>query len=237
MATSLTDDFSLTRDEIIRAAFETIGVAVTNEPLNPDDVQVGNIALNVLATSWKSIGLQLWKKGDASETLVASQAAYPLTPTLGSATEKPMRIYSMDITDSDGNQIPVNRLSHQEYNDLPNLTTTGTPISFYFEPSRTTSTVYLWPVPDATAAATYTLNYTYQQPIQDMSLGTQDVDFPNEWYRALILNLALDLAPKYGLDRLERIDIKRQAVEALDLARDYDVEDTSIFFKPEGYRY
>lgn len=229
MATSLTDDFNLTRDQIIRAAFESIGVAVTNEPLDPDDVQVGNIALNALAMAWKGFGLHLWKRGRASLTLVAGTSSYALIPTLGSGTEKPMRLLSVDREDSNGDTISMTTLSLQEYEALPNKTTTGVPIDYYFEPSRTTSTMYVWPVPSATEAAEYTIEYVYQAPIQDMSVGTNDVDFPNEWYRALILNLAVDLAPKYGLEINARRMLELQAADALDLAKDYDVEDTSIF--------
>ena len=69
-----------------------------------------------------------------------------------------------------------------------------------------------------------------------MSAGTDDVDFPNEWYRALILNLAVDLAPKYGLGIQERDLLKEEADEALQLALNFDVEDASLYLQPEPRR-
>jgi hypothetical protein len=105
MALSLTDEFNLSRDQLIRAAFESIGVAVTNEPLDPDDIQVAQIALNALAMSWKSYGLTLWKRGTATITpLVLSQASYTLVPTLGAGTEKPMKMLSVNYKNSDGQE-------------------------------------------------------------------------------------------------------------------------------------
>ena len=236
MALSLTDDFNLTRDQIIRASFESIGIAIANEPLDPDDIQVAQVALNALAMSWKSYGLTLWKRGRASITPVAATYEITLAPTLGAGTEKPVKMVSVNYKDSSGNEVPMTRLSHDEYDNLPNKTTSGTPTQYYFEPKRTGSTMYVWPAPDATFAAGYTIEIVYQQPIQDMSSGTDDIDFPNEWYRALILNLATDLAPKYGVNRADRSDLKEQAEEALQLALNFDVEDASLYLQSqEGY--
>lgn len=244
MALSGTDDFNLTRDEIIRAAFETIGVAVTNEPLDPDDVRVGQIALNVLAMSYKAYGLQLWKRGrytlnDATTpALTAGTAAYEFGGAAGDFLLKPMRILEAErVTDSDNISIPLTRLSLEEYDALPDKTQQGTPLNFYFEPGRLTSKMYLWPTPDATWAAANHIDIIYQAAMEDMDVGTEEVDFPNEWYRALILNLAVDLAPKYGLEMRERQMLEIQAADALDLAKDYDVEDTSVFLQPNMRGY
>ena len=237
MALSLTDDYNLTRDQIIRAAFETIGVAVSNEPLEAEDVAVGKVAFNALAMSWKNYGLMLWKRGTATITpLVLSQASYTLAPTLGTGSEKPMKMISVSYKDSDGNETPMTRLSYREYDDLPNKTQTGTPTQYYFEPQRTGSILKIWPTADANAVSNLTIEYTYQQPIQSMADGTDDVDFPSEWYRALILNLAVDLAPKYDYGIRERQLLEAQALDALDLAKNFDVEDASLYLSPdEGY--
>lgn len=237
MATSLTASYNLSRDQIIRAAFESIGVAVTNEPLDPDDVEVAQVALNALAMSWKSYGLTLWKRGQASITpLVLGQASYSLAPTLGTGTEKPVKM--VDVTyknTATGNETPMTRLSFAEYDRLPNKAQQGTPVQFYFEPQRTGSIMKIWPTADANAVSNLTIEYTYQQPIQDMTSGTEDVDFPNEWYRALILNLAIDLAPKFGLERDERVLLQTQAEDALQLALNFDVEDASLYIQADRY--
>ena len=239
MALSLNDDYNLTRDQIIRAAFETIGVAVSNEPLEAEDVAVGKVAFNALAMSWKNYGLMLWKRGRTSLTPVASTYEITLAPTItgGSDTEKPVKMIAVNYKETaTGKEIPMTRLSHKEYNNLPNKAQTGTPVQYYFEPQRTGSKMYIWPAPNATFAAGYTIEITYQSPIQSMSAGTDDVDFPSEWYRALILNLAVDLAPKYDYGIRERQLLEAQALDALDLAKNFDVEDASLYLSPdEGY--
>jgi len=237
MTLSLTDNFNLTRDELIRAAFEDINVAVTNEPLDPDDIQVAQIALNVLVTSWKAHGLQLWKRGRASLTLVASDYDYDLTPTLGAGTEKPMRLLTVNRKYTDGTETDMNKLSLQEYENLPNKTTEGTPVNYYFEPGRLTSTLYVWPAPNATAATEYTIEYVYQQPLQDMDIGTEEIDFPNEWYQAVELALAHALDRKYRtLNHIDRGMLRKDAEKALQLALDYDNEDASLMIQPNNER-
>ena len=231
MATSSTDDYYLTRDQLIRSAFEIIGVAVANEPLSAEDNAVGVVALNAMCFSWMTYGLHLWKRGRSSVTLVANTYSYSLAPTLGSGTEKVMRILECNRVDSNNNTIDLNRLSLQEYENLPNPSSTGIPIHYYFEPTRTASTLYIWPAPDSTAAAEYTIDYVYQKPIEDM----EDVDFPKEWYDAIITNLAYKLAPRYGIDINHLYLLRKDAQETLAMALSYDQEDTSIFIKPRTY--
>ena len=115
MALSLTDDFNLSRDQIIRASFESIGIAVTNEPLDPDDIQVAKVALNALAMSWKAYGMVLWKRGVDSITPTEGTTSYTLAPTLGSGTEKPMKITTVNYKQtSSETEVPMTRLSHRE---------------------------------------------------------------------------------------------------------------------------
>jgi len=241
MALSGTDDYSLSRDQIIRAAFENIGVAIANEPLEAEDVAVGALALNALSLSWKAHGLQLWKRGrytisdTTTPALTASTNQYELGGTAGDFLIKPMRLIEVSRrTASDNNETDLNKLSLEEWEALPNKTTTGIPVSYYYEPQRLVGQLYLWPAPNATFASDYEIDIIYQAPIQDMDVGTEEVDYPNEWYRALIYALAVDLAPKYGLDRKERELLIVQANAALALAMSYDTEDVSSFFSPNN---
>lgn len=237
MALSQTASYSLTRDQIIRSAFEVVCEASANEPIEAEDLAVAGVILNALSLSWKAHGLQLWKRSSASLTLVAATSSYSLTPTLGSTTEKPMRVLFVNRKEtSSGIETPINKLSREEYEALPNKTETGTPVSYYFSPERTTSTMYLWLTPGTTEASDFTIEYVYTAPIQDMDVGTEEVDYPNEWYRALILNLAYDMSGRYGMDTAERRLLREDAEAALELAKDYDVEDTSIYFRPNSKR-
>jgi len=78
MATSSSYDFSITRDEIIAAAYRKISAADKTEDLDADEVRVGAEALNVLAKAWMISGLQIWLEEEATLFLTAGQAKYSL---------------------------------------------------------------------------------------------------------------------------------------------------------------
>ena len=240
MALSGVDDYVLTRDEIIASAFEDIGVAKANEPLESEDIATAARALNTMALSWKAHGLQLWKRGRytlssaTTPALTSGTYQYELGGTSGSFLIKPMRLLEVSRKDSSGNEVDLNRVTLNEYESLPNKTTTGTPVNYYYEPQRLVGQLYLWPGPDATFASNDTIEIVYQSPFNDMDVGNEDVDFPNEWYDALTLGLAYRLSGKYGtLDYRERALLRADAMDALELAKGYDVEDGSVYFQPD----
>jgi hypothetical protein len=43
----------------------------------------------------------------------------------------------------------------------------------------------------------YVINFTYEDPLDDMTNSTDDFDFPHEWGLALVYNLAAILARPY----------------------------------------
>ena len=144
-----------------------------------------------------------------------------------------MRIIDVSRKDSSGNETSINKLSLEEYEALPNKSTQGTPVSFYYEPKRLVGALYLWNAPNSDFATNHTVEIVYQAPMEDMDVGTEDVDFPNEWYDALILNLAVRLAPRYGMDRKEQELLQTQANMALATATMFDTEDGSIYLQPD----
>jgi hypothetical protein len=78
MATSNSYDFSMSRDEIISAAYRKIGVIDKTEDVPADEMRVGAEALNVRAKAWMGSGLQIWLKEEATLFLVAGRAKYYL---------------------------------------------------------------------------------------------------------------------------------------------------------------
>ena len=242
MATSQQTTFSMTRDQIIRSAFEDIGITNANEELEPEQIEVAQVAFNSMAKRFMAQGMHVWKRGRytlnsaSTPALVAGTYKYELTPTLGTGTEKPMEITECNRKDTSGGETPMTYLSLNKYENLNNKTDEGTPTNFYFERTRDTAYLYVWPAPDATFVANNSIEIIYEQQIQDMDVGNEDVDFPAEWYDALGLNLAYRLSRKYGtLDRDERRDLRNEARDTLNEMLDFDTESGSIYFQPDFY--
>lgn len=235
MATSGSIDFTMNRDEIILDAAEEIGIAVDGEALDPSFVGVASRVLNRMTKAWMGHGLQLWKRDEQSVTLVASTNTYTLGPTGSVASStRPLRIIELDRKDSNNITTGLTKMSLEEYDSLTNKSTNGTPVNYFYNPSLPDGTLKVWPTPDATVAAEFTLEITYQSPIEDFDNNIDDADFPVEWLEALVYGLARRLASKYGsLEPYELEDLKQQAQEALDLAMSWDTEDDSVYFQPD----
>ena len=232
MALSGTTTYTQNRDQIIRSAYELIGIAVDGEALNADDINVAQNALNVMVKAWQAHGLNLWKRGSLSIPLTANTTTYTVGSSGTVTTTRPLRVLECVREDTNNVSTIMTRLTLQEYENLPNKTTTGTPVNYFFDPTLTNSTFKFWPVPDANAASEYTIKLKVQVPISDLTSGTDDVDFPQEWLEALIYGLAVRLAPRSSLDLRERQLLKLESKEILDLALSFDVEEESIYFQP-----
>jgi len=181
---------------------------------------------------------------DASITVVNSNS-YTVTVSSVTATEsvtlvsnygvniaRPERLLEVNRINSN-NRTEMSELTQNEYRNLPNLTTAGTPIQYHYERRTGAGRFYIWNVADSTSVSDDTIEIVYQAPIEDMDSSTDDLDMPPEWYNAVILGLAHSVSRKYGMKRTERMELKEDADDALELAKDFDVEDGSVFFAPE----
>ena len=304
--TSNSVNFSLNRDELIRAAYEVIGVGVDGEDLQTEEITTAARRLNTKIKHWAVHGFKLWKRERQSITLIASQSSYTLgqkaagTATSTSANKlvdtngrfvtdvavgdtvlnttdststtvtaidsttqlslaadiftsgevyeittanvsmpRPERILECDRVDSSNNSTSMNPLSLQEYENLPNKTQIGTPISYFYDPLINNGKIYFWQTPGTQEASDYTIDIIAQTQIQDMDISTDEFDFPQEWYEPLILNLAYELGRIMGGMRIGEMQmLKADAKEALDDAIDYMHDGESVYFQPDmkGYR-
>ena len=86
MSTSGDTSFTMTTDEIVEKAFFLLGVGSIGEALSARQYEDGRLSLNMMIKAWGT-SEHLWLRTERSLTLVASQAAYTLTP-------KPIRVLS-----------------------------------------------------------------------------------------------------------------------------------------------
>lgn len=230
MATSGSTNYSSNRDDLIAEAFDKLGMGVEGEALAAEYVTKATRTLNYMIKAWSGYGLQLWKRTEATVTLIASTNSY----SLGLPSEnKPLRILDCSRVASDGTSTSMTSLSRQQWDDIPNETTEGIPVNYYYEPDLTTGTLYVWLTPDTNAAADYTLKVVYISYMEDMDSAGDDFDFPVEWLEALAYGLAVRLAPTYDLPIQERYLLRKEAKDALDLVLGFDNENASLFLQPD----
>lgn len=231
MATSGSADYSIDRDTLIKEAMQLVGGL--GEGVSPNSTQIADYSrtLNLMLKAWQAYGLQLWTIETADINLAASTSSYTLGPagTTG-LTERPLKVVEVYLRDTDSNDTPLLALSRNEYVRIADKTTTGNPTQWYYDPQLTNGVLYVWPAPDTTSAA-YTLKVVYQSPIEDMDSASDEFDLPQEWYEAIKYGLAVRLAPVFGMPYNDRLALRAEAKEILDLALSWDTEQESIYLQ------
>lgn len=235
MATSGSVNYTINRDTLIKESMQL--VAALDEGVSPNATQIEDHTrtLNIMLKAWQAYGLQLWTIETGDINLVASTGSYTLGPSGSDITERPLKIVEVYIRNTDNTDITLMPLTRQEYISISSKTQTGLPTQWYYDPQLDNGVLYIWPLPDSTSAA-YTLKVVYQSPIEDMDSSTDDFDCPQEWYEAIKYGLALRLAPVYGLPYNERLLLKREFDDILDLAMNWDTEQESVYFMIEDRR-
>jgi len=142
---------------------------------------------------------------------------------------RPMKIITAVRRDKNGIDIPMNLLSLDEYTQLSDKTTDGVPINFYYRPELGLTRVRIWPEPSD--VSDYIVMWV-QRTLEDLDAASDDVDYPQEWYWAISLGLAMAISSKYGVDAATYNRIKEQFTEAYWMASSADVDEAGTEFEP-----
>lgn len=127
--------------------------------------------------------------------------------------------------DNSGQELTMNSMDYDEYFDLPNKTSAGTPVNFMYDPQRGVGELYLWPTPDTVDDF---INYSYLDGLEIFSAATDTSDFPEEWMEFLVYGLALRMAPQHGHTfSTENLAVYTKAEKTLLM---FDQQDSSVVF-------
>lgn len=234
MSTSNSTDFSVTRDDIIKRALRLLGVLAQGETPTTDQTIEAAAALNGLVKAWQADGMPLWAIRSYNVPLTATVASYRIGVGQTVATPKPLKITQAYNHNTSSNvDIPMSVLTRQEYNMLGNKTSAGNPIQVFYDPQRDYGDLYVFPVPNATDAASNVITITYQRPFEDFDASTDTPDFPQEWYDAVTYGLATRLAPEYGLDIPSRKTLWQEMTIIKQDALNFGLEEGSLYFGVE----
>lgn len=225
MATSGSTSYESNRDNIIKAALRKCGVLAEGETPSTETLTNGTQALNNIVVRFATLGMPLWKRTETTVTIVAGTSTYTINNSL-----KNPQVILKDTTG--GVQYELINKSRYDYNRLPS-NTSGTPVHFTFNPNLENGTLTIWPTPDATAASTKTLTVVYQKEFDGFVSATDTPDFPSYWTDALVYELAVNLAPEWGVPLQDRQALRQEAKTYLDQAQGYGDEESSLFITPE----
>ncbi len=230
MATSGTYAYQLSRNEIIESALRKLGVLAEGQTPSTQNYSDGAMALNTVVAQLKAIGMPLWARSEYTFTPTTNSYTIGTGMTLG--TTFPVRLLQAFRTEN-GAKIPMDLVAREDFNILP-TNSTGTPLKVNYQPYINYGVISLWPTPLSTNTATITL--VYQRPFQYFTASTHTMDFPEEWYNAIIYHLAVRLAPEWGVPLPDRQMLMQEAKTYTEDALMTGQEDASLFLQPmRGY--
>jgi hypothetical protein len=231
MSTSGTTTWKLNRNEIISAALRKLGVLSGGSSPETYQVTDGTQALNALVKGLETDGMPVWAIKSYTFTVTSGTAAYNIGVGKTLNTAKPLKvIQAWRNSGTQYSNVPMNVYTNYNYDILPLVNSSGTPVNLYYQPLREDGMINLWPKPND---STTTITLRYQAPFEDMTGSTDDLDFPSEWTEAVIYLLASRLAPEYGIPLQDRQLLKKEADELHAAALMFGTEEGSLFFQPD----
>lgn len=228
MATSGVTTFSMTGDELVKAAMRKLAVLGDGQSPTITQLANGTEALNAMLKTFTVKGMPLW---------VITEHTFPMTATrtytfgTGQTINIPAPLKVTQVFFTDG--VTLDPRTHYDYNLLSGQASSAAPTSYWYEPLNQIGKLHLWPTPDASTIANRTLTIVYQRPFHDMVVGTNTLDFPQHWHEAVIFGLAWRLCGEYGVPLADRKTLTQEAEYFLQEALSFGTEDGSLFLQPD----
>lgn len=111
---------------------------------------------------------------------------------------RPIEILEARTRDTSDSDMPLTiHEGRREFMAITDKTSSGLAMDLYLSPTITNSTLYAWPVADDVQQR---IIMTVRRVCEDFSGSSDNFDGPPEALRALIYNLAVELAPEYGAE-------------------------------------
>lgn len=176
----------------IQRALRLLGVLESGATPTTNEYSDGLVALNAMLGMWRNDGLLCYAQQTESLTLSASTASYTIGPSGTLNTTRPLEILAAWIE----GYPPMRILTAEEYASiLVKTQTADRPECVHYEPTMSTGTLYVYPVPNATL----TLKLLTWVMVADFAATSDTVTLPPGWDEAIDSNLGVHMAPEYNV--------------------------------------
>lgn len=182
--------------ELIRSTFRLIGVLADGETPTAAQEAHALTSLNDMLDSWAGERQVLFSTLRSTHTLTPSLSPHTMGDGGTFDTTRPVRIDRASIVGAGSNtERPIDLLSDSEWQEVGDKSATGSPSALWVDTAHPAIGLHLWPIPSA--ADTLVL-YSWRQ-IGRFTATSDVVDFPPGYARCVRYNLAIELAPEYGV--------------------------------------
>lgn len=178
------------------------------------------LVLNAMIDSWNTERLVIYEIIENQYSWPASTASRTIGPSGANFTAaRPIRIEkAILINGTQRTQLEI--LTPQKWEALYDRTITGEATSLYDDAKMANSTLYLWPIPTAVR----TLELATWNAISSFANTGVSISLPPGYERALMYNLAVELAPQFPDTNLSQV--------VIDTAKESKAAIKRINFKP-----
>jgi hypothetical protein len=183
-----------TAGDLIRKALGKLLVIGTQDTLTSGEMSDGLDALNLMLDSWRLERLLLWAMKTDTHVLTGGQSAYTIGPGGDINTIRPTQIQNAFVRSANVDY-PIDPIGQVQYDALAYKLTQGIPRKMFYNPGYPLGTINLYPVPLSSA---YTLHINSYGELESFSNIADVYSLAPGYARAIIFNLALELAPDFN---------------------------------------
>lgn len=183
--------------DIIKDAMLNIGVIAIEETPSNAEAEQGLRALNLLIDTWQNESLMIYDIQPRVFPFVAGQQSYTIGTGGNFNTPRPIRIVDAYARDAQGNDYKLEIISQENYADIiTKYTSSPLPTCVYYDSNYPLSSLFYWPVP---SSAAYSAVLWCWVPITSFTSVATNISLPPGYERVMSYNLAMELAPKFGV--------------------------------------
>lgn len=184
-----------TAGDIITSSLKKLLVLGKQDILADSDLQDGLDALNLMLDSWWTERLMCYAMLTYTHTLSGGQGSYTIGPGGDINGQRPVMFQDgyIRLTNVD---YPLNFVDQVSYDLLTPKNAPGVPRRAFYNPQYPLGIITFWPIPDQ--GYTAFLNSYHQ--VREFASTTDQINLPPGYAKALIYNLAIELAPDYSAD-------------------------------------
>mgnify|MGYP003116185220 CR=1 FL=1 len=221
MAVSGSKDFELDVADYIEEAFERCGLEVRTGY----DLKTAKRSMNIMFADWANRGLNQWTIAQRNFTVTKGDGNERIGAEI-------IDILSLVIR-RDGTDYALNRISRDEYLNIPTKSTVARPTQFFVD-RQINPVLQMWPLPDN---STDLVIYDALVRMDDADSFTNTTQVPFRFYPALAAGLAYYISMKRAPDRAQLL--KATYEEEMNRAMDEDRDRASFRVAPDlrSYRY
>jgi len=207
--------------EIIRRSMRLIGALGVGEVPTAEETSDCLLAMNQLLSSWSVDALTIYVKKLEKFTLTPGQPSYTYGPTGDFDSERPDKIEkAYYIYANELNEIAM--VNDETFLSLVNSAQTGVMAYCNYSPSFPLGKVSFLPIPNGA----FEVQFLIAKKLTYIKSSDDEIDLPPSYERALSFNLAVELAPEFGLQI--PVMVERVAVESLANVKRMNIRPTTL---------